>query len=219
MPSVRRARGSVLTAQQRIGLQHYEDLQAKIPRAEVALIERTVCDAARAIVPGALAVCCGSYRRGMPSSGDCDVLITLPTTPAEGREFTELHALLSSLERSGFLRAHLSYSSSKDTEGDAYHTANSQGTKQTGFGTGFVYGQKPPGAFAAAPMMGGNAQAKKKKWYGGGGALGVGAAGGGGQDTLKLEKDNRAQGFSDTYVPARLCVQLGVCVWVVGGER
>ena len=73
---------SVLTAQQRIGLRYFEDLQEKILRSEVTLIEKTVCDAARAIVPGALAVCCGSYRRGKARCVTaCDVIIVITVAP------------------------------------------------------------------------------------------------------------------------------------------
>ena len=48
-------------------------------------------------------------RLGGFSSGDCDVLITLPSARGEAREFAELHQLLRRLADEGFLRAHLSY--------------------------------------------------------------------------------------------------------------
>ena len=82
------ARGlpGVLTAQQRVGAKHYEDLTHRIPREEVAAIVDAVRRALHAVlradgVPdGALdaaaeAIGAGSYRRGKPDSGDVDVLL------------------------------------------------------------------------------------------------------------------------------------------------
>ena len=60
-------------------LRHYEDLNTRIPRDEVTEIVEFVRAAAhKALCLGSdklLVVCCGSYRRGRPSSGDVDILI------------------------------------------------------------------------------------------------------------------------------------------------
>jgi DNA polymerase/3'-5' exonuclease PolX len=69
-----------LTAQQRVGLRHLDDLQQRIPRAEVQQIFETVRAAAQHFVPascGLRAEACGSFRRGAASSGDVDVLLTV----------------------------------------------------------------------------------------------------------------------------------------------
>jgi DNA polymerase/3'-5' exonuclease PolX len=77
----------VLNAQQEVGARHWVDLQERIPREEVSEIVQTVRRALRRVlrasgVPeerldtAAEATGAGSYRRGKPSSGDVDVLIT-----------------------------------------------------------------------------------------------------------------------------------------------
>ena len=76
----------VLNAQQRVGAKYWRDLEVRIPRAEVSAIVEHVRDAAhaalraRGVAPHTVADICsatgaGSYRRGKPTSGDCDVLI------------------------------------------------------------------------------------------------------------------------------------------------
>ena len=58
---------------QRIGLQYYEDLQQRIPRAEMDEHAAQLM----AVKPAALeGVIVGSYRRGRPDSGDIDMLVT-----------------------------------------------------------------------------------------------------------------------------------------------
>ncbi|KAE8910768.1 hypothetical protein PF005_g13073 [Phytophthora fragariae] len=96
---------SVLTAQQQIGVKHYEDLLTKIPRAEVHQIEQTVVNEVHKLIPNAIALACGSYRRGKLSSGDCDVLITDPD--AEACDI--LPELLERLHASGFLTDDLTH--------------------------------------------------------------------------------------------------------------
>ncbi|XP_071895820.1 DNA polymerase lambda isoform X3 [Anas platyrhynchos] len=89
-----------LTSQQAVGLKHYEDFLQRMPREEAAEIEQTVRQAALALKPGLLCVACGSYRRGKPTCGDVDVLVTHPDGQSHRGVFTKL---LDSLRRSGFL--------------------------------------------------------------------------------------------------------------------
>ncbi|KAF2365000.1 DNA polymerase beta palm domain [Trinorchestia longiramus] len=123
-----------LTRHQRVGLQHYHDLNDRIPRQEVAQIHDFVrtriqtlawllvpvrergaveilklcghpvflrvkmcCDEVRS---GIMTEVCGSYRRGRPSCGDVDVLITHPDGHSHAGVFT---ALLDNMRRKGFL--------------------------------------------------------------------------------------------------------------------
>ncbi len=59
-----RARGvHRLSDQQKIGLRHYEDFQARIPRAEVAAVEAAVRAVVHDLRPGAVCMAVGSYRR------------------------------------------------------------------------------------------------------------------------------------------------------------
>nr|XP_048295074.1 DNA polymerase lambda isoform X3 [Myodes glareolus] len=89
-----------LTAQQAVGLKHYEDFLQRMPREEAAEIEQTVRTSAQAFNPGLLCVACGSYRRGKMTCGDVDVLITHP----DGRSHQGIFSrLLDSLRQQGFL--------------------------------------------------------------------------------------------------------------------
>ncbi|SPN98850.1 related to DNA polymerase Tdt-N [Cephalotrichum gorgonifer] len=67
---------SHLTRVQQIGVKYYDDLKVRIPRKEVEYIADTILDHARKIDPGFEMAIVGSYRRGRPSSGDVDVIIS-----------------------------------------------------------------------------------------------------------------------------------------------
>ncbi|NXR07857.1 DPOLL polymerase, partial [Semnornis frantzii] len=89
---------ATLSSQQVVGLKHYADFQERMPREEAAQIEQTVRQAALALKPGLLCVACGSYRRGKPTCGDVDVLVTHPDGQSHRGVFSKL---LDSLHRSG----------------------------------------------------------------------------------------------------------------------
>ncbi|NWR78924.1 DPOLL polymerase, partial [Centropus unirufus] len=89
---------ATLTSQQAVGLKHYRDFLERMPREEAAEIEQTVRQAALALKPGLVCVACGSYRRGKPTCGDVDVLITHPDGQSHRGVFNKL---LDSLHRSG----------------------------------------------------------------------------------------------------------------------
>ncbi|NXT76401.1 DPOLL polymerase, partial [Zapornia atra] len=89
---------ATLTSQQAVGLKHYTDFLERMPREEAAEIEQTVRQAALALKPGLVCVACGSYRRGKPTCGDVDVLVTHPDGQSHRGVFSKL---LDSLRRSG----------------------------------------------------------------------------------------------------------------------
>ncbi|NWR67510.1 DPOLL polymerase, partial [Bucorvus abyssinicus] len=89
---------ATLTNQQAVGLKHYTDFLERMPREEAAEIEQTVRQAALALNPGLVCVACGSYRRGKPTCGDVDVLVTHPDGQSHHGVFSKL---LDSLHRSG----------------------------------------------------------------------------------------------------------------------
>ncbi|NWX50578.1 DPOLL polymerase, partial [Steatornis caripensis] len=89
---------ATLTSQQAVGLKHYTDFLDRMPREEAAEIEQTVREAALALKPGLVCVACGSYRRGKPTCGDVDVLVTHPDGHSHRGVFSKL---LDSLHRSG----------------------------------------------------------------------------------------------------------------------
>lgn len=68
-----RAGNITLTRIQAIGLKYYRDLNTRIPRAEVKAIGGAVC---KLIWPGlnAESVIAGSYRRGLQTCGDVDII-------------------------------------------------------------------------------------------------------------------------------------------------
>ena len=65
---------SLLNDKQKIGLLYYEDILKRIPRSEMEQHEKLLLGA---LVPGMRGTVVGSYRRGLESSGDVDVLITM----------------------------------------------------------------------------------------------------------------------------------------------
>lgn len=89
-----------LTAQQAIGLKHYDDFLERMTREEATEIEQTVRESAQAFNPGLLCVACGSYRRGKATCGDVDVLVTHP----DGRSHQGIFSrLLDSLRQRGIV--------------------------------------------------------------------------------------------------------------------
>ena len=69
------ANADLLTHAQTVGLTYIEDLKKRIPRAEMEKHEAYV----RKMLPKEFEmVVVGSYRRGLPTSGDFDVMITSP---------------------------------------------------------------------------------------------------------------------------------------------
>jgi DNA polymerase/3'-5' exonuclease PolX len=71
------ADSKLLTAAQKLGVKHYEDSLLRIPRAEMTEHEYTIIPGLDPQFEGTIV---GSYRRGAASSGDIDVLLTLPDT-------------------------------------------------------------------------------------------------------------------------------------------
>ena len=89
-----------LTRQQKIGLEHYDEFLERMPREEAGLIEDVVKKAAFSINPMLQAFACGSYRRGKPTCGDVDVIVSHP----DGKSHDGiLMQLLDKLRTTGFL--------------------------------------------------------------------------------------------------------------------
>ncbi|KFY51094.1 hypothetical protein V496_08955 [Pseudogymnoascus sp. VKM F-4515 (FW-2607)] len=97
-----------LTDNQRLGIEHYQDFQTRIPRAEVSALAKIITDTAKGINTGIEAIIAGSYRRGAESCGDIDVLLTKPGTSACSELAPLLYKLVSQLRASGMLVAPLS---------------------------------------------------------------------------------------------------------------
>lgn len=89
-----------LTRQQEIGLKYYDEFLERMPREEAGKIEEVVRKAALSINPGLQAFACGSYRRGKPTCGDVDVIVSHPDGKSHEGVMTKLLQILKS---SGFL--------------------------------------------------------------------------------------------------------------------
>jgi DNA polymerase IV len=96
-----------LTDNQRLGIEHYDDFQTRIPRDEVTALGAIVKAAAAAIDPDIKIIIGGSYRRGAASSGDIDCIITKPGTSTSTSIFPFLTTLVANLTAANFLVAPL----------------------------------------------------------------------------------------------------------------
>ncbi|PHH65514.1 hypothetical protein CDD81_2294 [Ophiocordyceps australis] len=103
-----------LTASQKLGIEHYQDLRAKMTRGEVEALGGIVSRTAAQIDAGVEVIIGGSYRRGAQESGDIDVVMTKQGTKstAELRPFRD--RLIERLMADGVLTAQLASSRRAD---------------------------------------------------------------------------------------------------------
>ncbi|KAK0657382.1 hypothetical protein B0T16DRAFT_401599 [Cercophora newfieldiana] len=116
-----------LTTNQRLGIDHYDDLNTRIPRAEVTALGAYVTREAALIDPSVELLIGGSYRRGSDSSGDIDFIVTKKGTTSISNDLvTFLEELIRVLTAKGFLVAtlaalHSTRRPSKDGPGSKWH--------------------------------------------------------------------------------------------------
>lgn len=91
---------SELDNSQRIGRKYIDELNKKIPRGEIMEFEKKLKDIIKGIDERYKFCICGSYRRGLPFSGDIDVLITFPE---EGKETDHISVIVSALQKENIL--------------------------------------------------------------------------------------------------------------------
>ncbi|KAI1859766.1 hypothetical protein JX265_010215 [Neoarthrinium moseri] len=108
-----------LTRNQRIGIEHYEDLNTRIPRAEVEALGKCVRRAAADIDSRVELLIGGSYRRGSDTSGDIDFIITKKGTSSSSELTPFLDRLVDKLTSSGFLTVGLA--TSRSSGGSKWH--------------------------------------------------------------------------------------------------
>ncbi|KAI5369905.1 Putative BRCT domain, DNA-directed DNA polymerase X, DNA polymerase beta-like protein [Septoria linicola] len=111
-----------LTENQRIGIEHYEHFNSRIPRAEVAKHGAMVREALQRLDSTYEVIIGGSYRRGSMDSGDIDCIITRPDTGAAHLRNIILGQLVPQLTTRGFLVANLAMTSKDD--GSKWHGAS-----------------------------------------------------------------------------------------------
>ncbi|KAJ3579847.1 hypothetical protein NPX13_g723 [Xylaria arbuscula] len=96
-----------LSPNQRIGVEHYDDLLTRIPRAEVKALGDHVKDVAATIDPSVELIISGSYRRGAETSGDIDLITTKAGTTSTQDLMPFLEKLVGKLKKDSFLTAAL----------------------------------------------------------------------------------------------------------------
>ncbi|KAH8179786.1 DNA polymerase beta palm domain-containing protein [Sarocladium implicatum] len=109
-----------LTPNQRLGIEHYDDLNKRIPRVEMDELGKLVKGMARQIDPAVELIIGGSYRRGAESSGDIDFIITREGTSSTAELMPFLQELVQRLEEKGILVARLA-SSRSEGDGSKWH--------------------------------------------------------------------------------------------------
>ncbi|KAJ4317609.1 hypothetical protein N0V84_007279 [Fusarium piperis] len=109
-----------LTHNQLLGIEHYGDLNTRIPRREVEALGAVVRKGAQQVDPDVELIIGGSYRRGAETSGDIDFLVTKPNTESSSELRPFLDDLVQRLEAEGFLVARLA-SSRSTSDGSKWH--------------------------------------------------------------------------------------------------
>ncbi|KAL6717933.1 hypothetical protein ACLMJK_004018 [Lecanora helva] len=110
-----------LTTNQKIGIEHFDDFQTRIPRHEMDRHDRFVRDFCRKIDPTIELIIGGSYRRGAADSGDIDFIVTKPDCPLSELRRTMLETMIPRLFKEGYLRAGLATTAKDD--GSKWHGA------------------------------------------------------------------------------------------------
>ncbi|KAK1240645.1 hypothetical protein MKX07_004673 [Trichoderma sp. CBMAI-0711] len=105
-----------LSRVQQIGVKFYDEFQLRIPRQETEAISSVILSHAHRVDPGFQMVVVGSYRRGKPTSGDVDVIVSHPD---EAQTLGIIEKLVSSLEKSGFITHILSIWTRNSERGQA----------------------------------------------------------------------------------------------------
>ena len=110
-----------LSTNQRLGIAHYDDFQARIPRREVELHGRIVREAFAKVDPTIEITIGGSYRRGSPTCGDVDYIVTKPNCPISALRTLVCDTIIPRLFIQNYLKAALATTSAQD--GSKWHGA------------------------------------------------------------------------------------------------
>jgi len=99
-----RKRSNELTHHQQIGLKYFEELELRIPRDEMILLEEFIKNIVHKVDSEFVMITAGSYRRGAVTSGDIDILLTHPKFNSEQKKGKDYLALVvQPLKDCGFL--------------------------------------------------------------------------------------------------------------------
>ncbi len=86
-----------------LGLKYYEDLKERIPRAEMDELKKNIETHMKVVDKELIFEVCGSYRRGLPSSGDIDILVSHPKHMTHISDAKFLSKIVKYMETTGFL--------------------------------------------------------------------------------------------------------------------
>ena len=109
-----------LSFAQRVGVQHYDDLNTRIPRREVEALGAVVKRTAARIDSDVEMIIGGSYRRGSKDSNDIDLIVTKAKTESSTELKPFLNSLVRRLEMDGFIVVRLASSRSEE-DGSKWH--------------------------------------------------------------------------------------------------
>jgi DNA polymerase IV len=96
-----------LTESQKLGIEHYDDFQCRIPREEVTKHGELVENELKQIDLKVQVTVGGSYRRGAADSGDIDLIITKAGASNHEMAGIVFNQLVPKLEKMGFITAQL----------------------------------------------------------------------------------------------------------------
>ncbi|ETI22334.1 hypothetical protein G647_06408 [Cladophialophora carrionii CBS 160.54] len=113
-----------LTPTQRIGLEHYNDFQQRIPRKEVEQHAAVVESALTSADPKLQLIIGGSYRRGSKDSGDIDCIITMEGADIVRIRTLMLDTVIPALTDQGFLKVALATGRSSGDDTSKWHGAS-----------------------------------------------------------------------------------------------
>ncbi|KAH0844883.1 hypothetical protein AYO21_05788 [Fonsecaea monophora] len=117
-------RKAELTANQRLGIEHYSDFQQRIPRSEVEQHAAIVETALKSADPKFQLIIGGSYRRGSKDSGDIDCIIFMPEAGISHIRTLMLETVIPGLMAQGFLKVALAGGHSSSDDSSKWHGAS-----------------------------------------------------------------------------------------------
>lgn len=110
-----------LTKNQKIGIEHFDDFETRIPRQEMQQHDLFVRETVAKIDPSIQFTIGGSYRRGAVTSEDIDFIVTKPDCPIETLRTMMLETVIPRLFRKGYLKVGLATRDRDD--GSKWHGA------------------------------------------------------------------------------------------------
>lgn len=110
-----------LTRNQKIGIEHYEDFQTRIPRREMDRHDQYVREICSKVDGSVQFTIGGSYRRGAADSGDVDFIVTKANCSIETLRTIVLKTLIPRLFDEGYLKVGLA--TTDEESGSKWHGA------------------------------------------------------------------------------------------------